>query len=84
MKVSVSWLQDFIKIAEQPQALAHTLTMAGLEVGAVERRGDESGVYAAKKYLGRLAAVSQHVGELVALLESEFRQPPTERNGIFP
>ncbi len=35
MKVSLSWLQQYVEIDSEPSALAETLTMAGLEVEAV-------------------------------------------------
>ena len=36
MKVTYNWLKDFVDIALSPQALADTLTMAGLEVKSIE------------------------------------------------
>lgn len=36
MKIPLSWLQEYIDIKLDPKILADTLTMAGLEVGAVE------------------------------------------------
>lgn len=36
MKIPLSWLQEYIDIKLEPKVLADTLTMAGLEVGAVE------------------------------------------------
>ena len=38
MKVSLSWLKDYIDIAMDPPALAEALTMAGLEVDSVFER----------------------------------------------
>ena len=39
MKVPLSWLSELVDWALPPEELAHRLTMAGLEVGAVERIG---------------------------------------------
>lgn len=39
MKVSLKWLRDYIDIDLEPSALADCLTMAGLEVDAVEEAG---------------------------------------------
>jgi len=39
MKVPLSWLKEYVDITISPEELAHTLTMAGLEVEAIERIG---------------------------------------------
>ena len=39
MRVPLSWLEDFVEITLPVDDLAHRLTMAGLEVGEVERIG---------------------------------------------
>jgi len=39
MKVPLQWLKEYIKIDVKPEALADKLTMAGLEVGAIEYHG---------------------------------------------
>jgi len=41
MKVTYNWLRDFVEITIPPQALADKLTMAGLEVGSLEAKGDD-------------------------------------------
>ncbi len=43
MRVPLSWLKDYVDITMSPEELAHTLTMAGLEVEAVEYIGKEWG-----------------------------------------
>jgi phenylalanyl-tRNA synthetase beta chain len=49
MQVSLRWLKDYVDIEIAPEALAQKLTMAGLEVEAVERRQPAfSGVVVAK------------------------------------
>jgi len=37
MKISLNWLRESVPTTEAPHALAHRLTMAGLEVEAIER-----------------------------------------------
>ena len=39
MRIPLSWLREFVEITLPPEELAHRLTMAGLEAGAVERVG---------------------------------------------
>ncbi|MDP2725743.1 MAG: hypothetical protein Q8O44_05640, partial [Syntrophales bacterium] len=49
MQVSLRWLKDYVDIEIEPELLAEKLTMAGLEVEAVERREPPfKGVAAAK------------------------------------
>jgi phenylalanyl-tRNA synthetase beta chain len=43
MKVPLSWLKEYVDITMSPEALAHTLTMAGLEVEAIEYIGADWG-----------------------------------------
>jgi phenylalanyl-tRNA synthetase beta chain len=43
MRVPLSWLKDYVDIEMTPEALAHTLTMAGLEVEAIDYVGKEWG-----------------------------------------
>ncbi|HLJ34117.1 MAG TPA: phenylalanine--tRNA ligase subunit beta [Ktedonobacteraceae bacterium] len=39
MRVPLSWLRDYVDITHSPEELAHILTMAGLEVEAIEYIG---------------------------------------------
>src|SRR5438046_10168975 len=39
MRVPLSWLKEYVNISVSPEELAHILTMAGLEVEAIERIG---------------------------------------------
>ncbi len=49
MKISVDWLKDLLPVADAPRQLADRLTMAGLEVDALERAAPEfSGVVVAE------------------------------------
>jgi phenylalanyl-tRNA synthetase beta chain len=41
MKVTYSWLKKFVDLRVSPQKLAEGLTMAGLEVVALEKHGDD-------------------------------------------
>ncbi|MBV9690612.1 MAG: phenylalanine--tRNA ligase subunit beta [Ktedonobacteraceae bacterium] len=43
MRVPLSWLKDYVDITMSPEELAHTLTMAGLEVETIEYIGKEWG-----------------------------------------
>jgi phenylalanyl-tRNA synthetase beta chain len=56
MKVSLSWLQEYVTIGMPVDRLAHALTMAGLEVEAVEDRY----AYLDTVVVGRIAAVTPH------------------------
>lgn len=40
MKLSLNWLKEYVDINITPQELSHMLTMAGLEVEALEKIGD--------------------------------------------
>lgn len=42
MKVTYSWLKNFVDLKISPQALAEKLTMAGLEVVSFEQSGEDS------------------------------------------
>ncbi|MBR9979854.1 MAG: phenylalanine--tRNA ligase subunit beta [Desulfatitalea sp.] len=56
MKVSLSWLNDYVTVAMGVDALAHQLTMAGLEVEGVEDRYD----YLDTVVVGRISAITPH------------------------
>ncbi|HWS82930.1 MAG TPA: phenylalanine--tRNA ligase subunit beta [Ktedonobacteraceae bacterium] len=43
MRVPLSWLKDYVDIEMSPEGLAHTLTMAGLEVEAIDYVGKDWG-----------------------------------------
>jgi len=56
MKVSISWLSDFVKIDLSPEEVAEKLTMAGLEVEGRARVGSEfSGIV-----VGKILSVTPH------------------------
>jgi phenylalanyl-tRNA synthetase beta chain len=42
MKVPLSWLRDYVDVTVEPETLAHDLTLAGLELGALERAGGDA------------------------------------------
>ena len=41
MKIPLSWLRNYVEIDSEVTDLAHSLTMAGLEVGSIEHIGDK-------------------------------------------
>src|ERR1700676_1907169 len=43
MKMPLSWLKEYVDITMSPETLAHTMTMAGLEVEAIEYVGADWG-----------------------------------------
>ncbi len=56
MRISMEWLRDWLQIDESPEELGHRLTMAGLELDAIEPAAPEfSGVR-----VGRVAKVEPH------------------------
>ena len=56
MKVSLSWLKDYIDIVMDPADLAEALTMAGLEVESVSDRY----AYLDSVIVGRIEEVRPH------------------------
>ncbi len=56
MRVPISWLRDYIDVELEPERLAERLTMLGMEVRGIERRGDEW----QNVVIGRLLAVEKH------------------------
>ena len=40
MKVPMSWIKQYLEIALEPSEMADKLTMAGVEVGLIERIGE--------------------------------------------
>ncbi len=59
MKISLSWLKEYIEIQESPEEIAHILTMTGLEVEGIETieiiKGGLKGVV-----IGEVLACSKH------------------------
>ncbi len=55
MKIPLQWLNEYVKADLKPQTLADKLTMAGLEVGAIEYHGSTSDVV-----VGKIKAVERH------------------------
>lgn len=56
MKVSLQWLREWVDIGEDVAALAHSLTMAGLEIEGIDRAGPQlSGIV-----VGEVLAVQKH------------------------
>ena len=49
MKISLNWLKNYIELKKSPEELAHSLTMAGLEVEEIATVGEiPEGVVVAK------------------------------------
>lgn len=42
MRIPYLWLKEFVALTDTPEQVAHRLTMAGLEVEALERIGDDT------------------------------------------
>jgi phenylalanyl-tRNA synthetase beta chain len=56
MRVSLSWLRDWVETGDDAPALAHALTMAGLEIEGIERAGPAlSGIV-----VGEVRSVTKH------------------------
>ncbi len=55
MRVPVSWLREYVSFDTPIDDLAHRLTLAGVEVGAVERTGDWDRVY-----VGEITRIEPH------------------------
>ena len=56
MKVPLSWLADYVAIELAPEAMAERLTLLGMEVKGIERRGTEW----RNVVVGELLAVEKH------------------------
>ena len=56
MKVSLSWLKDYVPIEMDPSDLAEALTMVGLEVESVSDRYS----YLDTVYVGRIKRIAPH------------------------
>jgi phenylalanyl-tRNA synthetase beta chain len=56
MRISLNWLRDWVETGDDVPALAHTLTMAGLEIEGVERAGPAlNGII-----VGEIRSVAKH------------------------
>ncbi|HEV2006688.1 MAG TPA: hypothetical protein VGQ85_08760, partial [Candidatus Limnocylindrales bacterium] len=56
MRVPLSWLADYVAIEVTPEVLAERLTLLGMEVKGIERRGTEW----RNVVVGELLAVEKH------------------------
>lgn len=56
MKVSLSWLREYIPVDLEPQEMSDRLTMAGLEVDAIENLYD----YLDNVVVGKVVEAKQH------------------------
>lgn len=57
MKISLSWLRDYVPIEMEVDQLAEALTMVGLEVSSVSDRYD----YLGSVVVGRIAKITPHL-----------------------
>lgn len=77
MRILLSWLRDFVDIAEAPADLARALTMAGMAVDAVEEQDGET-ILEVDVTSNRPDALN-HFGmarEVAALYRRPLRRPP--------
>ena len=58
MLIPLSWLKNYVPIADTPDDLAHKLTMAGIEIGDVQVIGADWD--AEKVVVGHVLDVSPH------------------------
>ncbi|MEW5991407.1 MAG: phenylalanine--tRNA ligase subunit beta [Chloroflexota bacterium] len=56
MRVPISWLQEYVDVELEPEALAERLTLLGMEVKSIERRGTDW----QNVVVGELLAVERH------------------------
>ncbi len=56
MKIPLQWLKEYIKVDLKPQSLADKITMAGLEVGAIEYHGKNI----SNVVVGKVKTVERH------------------------
>lgn len=56
MRISFNWLKEMVDIASSPEELAERLTMAGIEVGKLDRPGEKLD----KVIVGRVLSVERH------------------------
>jgi phenylalanyl-tRNA synthetase beta chain len=56
MKIPLSWLKEFINLSDSPAEIAKTLTLAGLEVDAVENVGSSF----SRVVVGEVLSVEKH------------------------
>ena len=56
MRVPLSWLREYVDVDLSPEALAERLTLLGMEVKGIERRGDDW----RDVVVGELLAVEPH------------------------
>jgi len=74
MLIPISWLKDYVAVAEPVEALAERLTLAGLEVEAIHRAGDWWDP--ATLVVGRVIAVRPHPNaDRLALVEVSHGEP---------
>jgi phenylalanyl-tRNA synthetase beta chain len=83
MKTSVNWLKEFVEFDLPPDELAHSLTMAGFEVEAIETIDDDVifdiGVTPNRPDCLSIRGIAR---EISAILEVPFKDIPVKINDI--
>jgi phenylalanyl-tRNA synthetase beta chain len=78
MRVPLSWLKDYVELLLPVEELAERLTLAGLEVGAVEQVG--RGWDRERILVGEVVAVHPHPNaDRLVLVDVEYGQAEAER-----
>lgn len=89
MRFSLDWLRQYVPVEEEPEALAHRLTMAGLAVEEIERQA----VLPDTVVVGRIVSISPHPGAdrlRVCMVDAGDDEPvqvvcgaPNARDGLW-
>ena len=56
MRISLSWLQEYVDIDVTVEELAHQMTMLGLEIESIEQLGED----VQEVYVGQIVAIEPH------------------------
>jgi len=76
MRVSLNWLRDYIDLCTTPDDLARRLTMAGLEVGTIHRRGADWD--RDKVFVAQVTALRPHPNaDRLQIVEVDYRHGQT-------
>lgn len=76
MKIPLSWLKEYIEIKQTPEQLAHILTLAGLEVDAIDEvAGDVVLEISLTPNLGHCASVIGVAREISAATQTAYHLP---------
>ena len=90
MKITYSWLKNFVDIKTSPQELAEKLTMAGLEVVSLEKTGEdfvlEIEITSNRPDWLSVLGISREVSAIygLKLKESKFKEPKIKPQDVYP